>query len=211
MRPLDVAAILGHVQWLGLLNRPLFACLDSSYTFARRSDQHVAQLLPTSVRQDFARVLALVLFWTFNLCKQWHPDILACDASPAFGFGVCRLRASVATARRLGRLSEKRGDYVVLARDSLDAALPSRIGSPHALPVKQSAFTSLVSCRARFPAHPGLLEAHALRIALEWFGRSSAHISRRLVILIDAKAILGAAAKGRSSARTIKKQMQRMA
>ena len=39
MSPAQVAILLGHVQWLHLLNRPLLCCLNASYLFARREPQ----------------------------------------------------------------------------------------------------------------------------------------------------------------------------
>ncbi len=62
--------------------------------------------------------------------------------------------------------------------------------------------------KARFSAHAGLLETHALRLALQWVGRSASHVGQRVVSLIDARSVLGAAAKGRTSAKTLKKQIR---
>ena len=123
--PLHIAALLGVIQWFNLLNRPLFSILEASYTFARQAPQTSLLALPGTVQREMAMVLGLAMQWMFELDKVWSPDILASDASPSFGFGVSRLRRSVHLARSLGRLSEKRGDFV-----SLDGSEPygSRLG-----------------------------------------------------------------------------------
>jgi uncharacterized membrane protein len=54
------------------------------------------------------------------------------------------------------------------------------------------------------------LEAHALRLTLGWIGRSSARMSKRVVILVDSKAVLGACAKGRSSSGLLQKLVGRI-
>ena len=55
---------------------------------------------------------------------------------------------------------------------------------------------------------PGLLEAHCVRLAVEWLARSPQKHSSRVVLLIDSKAILGAVCKGRTSARSIRTQIR---
>jgi hypothetical protein len=45
---------------------------------------------------------------------------------------------------------------------------------------------------------------------LEWLSRSSQHIGCRAVLLVDAKAVLGAVVKGRSSAQTFKRIIGRI-
>ena len=68
----------------------------------------------------------------------------------------------------------------------------------------------MISCRTRHGGHPGLLEAHAIRLALEWVSRSVGRLGRRVVLLVDAKAVLGAVAKGRSSSQTLKRIIARI-
>ena len=62
--PADVACLLGHVQWLDLLNRPLLSSLDTCYAFARRSAQTTLQLVPAGVKGELALALGLALFWS---------------------------------------------------------------------------------------------------------------------------------------------------
>ena len=85
-----------------------------------------------------------------------------------------------------------------------------RIGRPHRLALSRGRFTTVISAKTRFGGHPGLLEAQAVRLTLEWLGRNAKNLSHRVVLLVDAKAILGAVAKGRSSARTIRRLVARI-
>jgi hypothetical protein len=211
LHPVDMAVLLGHVQWLNLLNRPLFSVLRSTYAFARGPEQYKLKHIPGKEQAELAAAVGLALFWCFGLAKPWHAEVLASDASPSFGFGLSRLTATTDFARRLGRLAEKRGDYVALLPDcTTEAQSKSRIGSPHVLHVRQSAFETLISTRCRHLGHPGLLEAHAVRMAIDWFSPSSWKHGRRLVLLVDAKSILGAVAKGRTSAGTIRRQVAKI-
>lgn len=211
LRPLDLAALLGLIQWMDLLQRPLLSILSAADKFARREDQLTCQDLPLGVQRELASVLALAVYWQFDLTKPWSADIFASDASTGFGFGVCRLRSTSQLARQLGRLSEKRGDHVTFLHTDGQGPLPKvRLGSPHELPISLSDFGVLISCRTPFGGHASLLEAHALRLTLEWIGRSSALMSRGIVILVDSKAVLGAAAKGRSSSGLLQRLISRI-
>jgi hypothetical protein len=137
LRPVDMAVLLGHVQWLNLLNRPLFSVLRFTYAFARDPDQLRPKAVPCNVQTELAAILGLALFWSFDLTKPWHDEILASDASPSYGFGVSRLAAPPGVSKRLGRLAERRGDYVALLSDGgVDGDRKSRVGTPHVLPLR---------------------------------------------------------------------------
>ena len=123
------------------------------------------------------------------------------------GFRGCAL------ARRagfVGRLPEQRGEHVTLLPTPGAPPPRSRPGKPHLLPIRQSAFTHVISARKRHAAHPGLLEVHAARLGLEWLCRSPAKFGKRVCMLIDTRAILGAVAKGRTSARSVRMQISRI-
>ncbi len=210
--PLRFAALLGHIQWFNLLARQLFSILDVSYTFARHTPQRTTTSLPDAVVAELALVAALAPLWCADLTRVWSDTILASDASQSFGFGLARWRGPRGAGRRMGRFAEKRGDYITLQTPNGEGtSLPDRIGTPHKLSVPQSRFGVLISARARHQSHASVLEAHALRLALEWLGRAARHHNRRQVILVDAKAVLGAAVKGRTSSRALRLQLRRLA
>lgn len=208
LTPLQMSGLLGHIQWFNLLNRALFCLLAECYTFARRQPQKCVCALPTKVMRELACVMCTASFWSFGMQKPWLPCLLASDASQVFGFGVSMCRASVDLVRDLGRHSEKRGDFITL--DGAAPGAPDRLGKPRHVPIAQSRFSTVISARARFAGHPGLLEAHAIRLALEWISRSADRLGHRVVLLVDAKAILGAVAKGRSSARSLRRIVARI-
>ena len=56
-----------------------------------------------------------------------------------------------------------------------------------------------------------MLEAHAVTLSLRWLLRSVRRHSRRTVLLIDATAVCGAVAKGRSSSPTLKHEIKQIA
>jgi hypothetical protein len=95
--------------------------------------------------------------------------------------------------------------------ESEDEEERPRIGKPHQLGLAKSAFTTVVSARAQYRAHSGALEATAVVLLLRWLLRSTHKHAHRVVALVDAQAVLGAAAKGRSSALTLKRELRKIA
>jgi hypothetical protein len=161
--------------------------------------------------RELLLVLALAPLWEADLTRPWLDEVEATDASTSFGFGICTARCTADFARRLGRLSEKRGDYIRLNADTESIVEKDRIGTPHRLHLGKSAFKTVLSLQCRFPAAPGALEAGALVLLLRWLCRSERKHAHRVVVLVDAKAVLGAAAKGRTSAPSFKMQLRKLA
>ena len=208
--PNDLQALLGHVQWFDLLNRPLFACLDAVYDFARSDNPQLASEMPDSVLGELLLTIALAPFWQADLTRQWLPQIVASDASVEFGFGVCYADCTVDVARSVGRLAEKRGDFVRLDREAGDEPERDRIGVPHRLGIAKSAFHTVLSAKKQYTAHSGALEATGVHQMLKWLLRSPSKQNHRIPALVDAKAVLGALAKGRSSSNTLKLEVRRI-
>lgn len=65
--------------------------------------------------------------------------------------------------------------------------------------------------KASYEAHSVSLEAAGVSIMLRWLLRSPHKHHTRVAALIDAQAVLGAVTKGRSSAATLRYEMQRIA
>ncbi|CAE6938118.1 HET-E1 [Symbiodinium sp. CCMP2592] len=63
----------------------------------------------------------------------------------------------------------------------------------------------------KFFPEPGVLEARGLLLAVKWALRSKRNFNRRIVVLVDAKAVLGAATKGRTSAPVIRGVLRKLA
>ena len=95
LTPLQMSALLGHIQWFDLLNRCLFSLLHFCYGFARNVPQNVTTQLPHNCLVELASVVALASHWSFLMTKPWLPVLLASDVSPSYGFGVTMCRTSV--------------------------------------------------------------------------------------------------------------------
>ena len=86
-----------------------------------------------------------------------------------------------------------------------------RQGRSCRLPISKAAFSTVVSSRAEHAAHAGALEAGGIRLALRLWLRSAHRHGRRLVMLVDAQAVMGAVCKGRSSSPSLRKEILRIA
>ena len=200
-------------QWMMLLNRALFSALDAVYPFTRLEPDTELRPISLAVRQELLLMLVLAPYLEADLKRKWACMVTATDASVVYGFGASVASCSEDVARQTGRLAEKRGAFVRLQRDGgpTDEPEKTRLGTPHVLGFSKRAFRDVISFKKRRDAHPGSLEASGLLLLLKWITRSSKHHSKRVPILVDAQAILGAAAKGRSSARSINLDMKRIA
>ena len=79
-----------------------------------------------------------------------------------------------------------------------------RIGSPHHIDLTTTDFKTIVMKRASWKAHSSVLEGHALLIGCRRIVRCRSKHNSKVVFLVDAKSVLGACAKGRSSAVSFK-------
>ena len=208
--PRALNRLLGLVQWFCLLCRPMFSVFSDVYAFVRGEPDDREVALPEDVRTELVVVACLVPLMGADVGRSFLPMLTACDAAPEYGFGVSYWPCSVRTAASIGLLSERRGDYVRLFPDPGEEPCKDRLGQPHVLPIRKGRFRVAVSARARWSAHSSTLEAHGLLLATKWLLRTAKHFHHRLVVLIDAKAILGAACKGRSSARTLRGIMRQL-
>ena len=204
MTPLEVVAVLGVAQWFCLLKRPLFSVFHKTYDFARAGDQNTRVPAPAEVKREFAMIGALAIYFEADLARAWAPVLPASDASSAYGFGLSVARVPAKEARRVGLLAEKRGFFFRPASDGDDKADVKRAGIQQRLRVKAKDFRTVLALRAQYSAHSGALEAAGVTVMLRWLTRSPARHSVRIAALVDAMAVLGAAARGRSSAPTLR-------
>jgi hypothetical protein len=207
-----LAAVLGIVEWFDQLARPLFPTLDEVYAFTQQNHPRTSIGLQSDHLLELHLVLALAPLWEADLTRPRPSEIEATDASASFGFGISILKCSPATARRVGRPSAKQGDYVRLHRsDQAEEPQRDRIGTPHHLGIRKDAFATVISSPHRFKAHPGSLEASALVLLFRWLCRSQDKQGHRVTALVDAKVVIGAAAKGRTSAAFLKRPLRQLA
>ena len=163
---------------------------------------------------ELALILALAALLEGDLWRQWQDCLVATDAAGSYGFGVSVAKVLPSFTRATAQCCA-----TPLAFIRLDRSTPHehqeeerpREGTPCVLPLGRGAFRPVLSSKARFKAHSGSLEATGVELGLQWILRSSARHGRRTLLLIDARAVLGAVAKGRSSARTIRRNLMRIA
>jgi len=74
--------------------------------------------------------------------------------------------------------------------------------------VTQARFKQILSKRAVWNAHSGVLECHALLLAVKYITSSSHKHHTRSPVLVDAKAILYAASRGLSSAPALRNMLR---
>ena len=198
--PRGVHGQLGLASWFCILSRPHYSCFDALYRFVARLPEDVPQAVPAAVVAELCLFFALVPLLTAGLDRDWLPLLTACEAAPEFGFGasVCSMPKDAVAA--VGRKAERRGDYIRLARHGADDDEPERdhIGEPHRLELTKDAFTDVLSLRAKRMEHSGVLELKGAALLLRWLLRSSRRFRKRIVMLIDAEAVLSAIAKGRA-------------
>ena len=135
--------------------------------------------------------------------RSYARELVASDASPSVGFGVVPARCTSELSRTVGNLAERRGDFVRLFPEAGDPRRRDRIGRPFHLGLSKKSLRLIICKKAKWMAHSSVLEAHGYLLAVRWSVRTKRLHHTRSPYLLDAKAILAAAAKGRSSARAI--------
>ena len=199
-----------------MLNRPSFACFHEVYEITRtagHANDHLPIKLPGAVLQELLSFVLLAPFLEVEFDKPWGDELIATDASDAFGFGVSVASVGASASASLSRAAVGPGRYVHIAGDeAAPAGSPrARAGAPVSLPISRSAFRSVISSRRRFAGHSGALEAAAFSLGLRWLLRAGSRHGLRQVFLIDATAVQGAVRKGRSSAPSIRREISRIA
>lgn len=209
----ELQALLGHIAWFALLARPVFSCLHEVYVDARQST--TAKFRPRDESLvELTLLLMLLPYIDADLTRPWANILVASDASPSYGFGVSVAAASPTTLKSFSRLAARKGAFARLDRDGTypdEEIEKPRKGRVCPLPITKAAFSTVVSARATHAAHAGALEAGGIRLALRWFLRSAARHNQRMVLLVDAQAVLGAVSKGRSSSPSLRREVMRIA
>ena len=204
MSALELGAILGHMAWFGFLNRHSLVSLDSVYSVT--STKSTTKLhLELDALTELATFMGLGPMLEVDLQRPWQDFLIATDASVDYGFGVSVAHLAPKFVRAVGQVAERPKRLVRLDRDGGPDDEPVRPRKCRELrvPVAKSAFSVVVSSRRRYAGHPSSLEAHGIALGLKWALWSVGRHSKRTVLLVDAQAVMGAVAKGRSSARCL--------
>jgi hypothetical protein len=208
--PRQCSTFLGILQWHNLLARPTFSSLGASYGFAMLDDD-VRRDLPRGVLDDSVLNVLLCPAWVAELDRPWSSTVIASDASPAYGFGVCSAELDKGVVRTLASDGGDKGSIFRLLRGDGDEPPRPRIGPVTTVPLFQKDFKTLLSLKARRLQHSGSLEASAVILGLRRLLRSPAQHRHRLIYLVDAKAVQGSLRKGRTSAGTLQRQVRQAA
>lgn len=202
--PRAVHGLLGVWEWFALLQRGFFSIYDSVYQFVRKEPADCVFPVPGAVLNEMLVSALLAPLLSADLDRLVLPKLVATDAAPEFGFGVSACECNIREATQVCRLSERRGDYVRLTSHPGDVAEMPRLGVPRKLGCTQKDFVTIICSKAKWPAHSGVLEAHACLLALKWLARRAANHHHKIPLLVDAKVVIGAVAKGRSSSRALR-------
>lgn len=194
--PKEVHSVLSTLQWYDLLVRSKLSVYSSVYKFVQDREDNTLQKIPSEVLEELVVSFLLGVFWKQDLTREFLPMLCASDASSEFGFGASVARVPAAEVRKVARVAEKQGDYVLLDGGTQPSG---RMGMPHQLHLQKGEFVHVFSVRKRISSHINVLEGEAFVMLLRWVLRSRARHCSRVVVLVDSAVWLGAAAKGRSS------------
>jgi len=211
MSPLAFASLNGVIQWFNLLNRPLYSCLLSVYAFAKQAPGHQPTEIPGAVLKELLLVVVLSPLWEADLSRPWATELLASDASTSFGYGVSSVRISPQRMRRIARDCAGRDSMATLQLGPGEDAGPPRVFRAVDLGIAKRRFKHVISTPHKYEAHPATHECNAVVLALKWFARRASRHAKRVVILVDARSVLGCLAKGRTSAKSLLRPARRVA
>ena len=96
----------------------------------------------------------------------------------------------------------------------LDGSEPEntpRVGNSHRLGLSVENFAHLFSVRAKEVVHVNIMDAEAFVLLSRWLLRTRHQHCHRVVILLDSKVLLGAAAKSCSSSRALNRLLRKAA
>jgi len=209
--PKGFSKLLGLLQWYAQPSRWLFSVFHRAYGFRTLQPELDSRSVPLEVINECLVFLALSPLCSVNLERQILPLVVACDAAPQFGFGVAVKSCEALVVERLAAEATQLDRYLEL--DGVVAGFEHKAayGSPVKLRSELGDFTPVLSIKAKRMAHSGELEAHGLLLLTQWLARSASRHSARAVTAIDARAVLGAARKGRTSAATLRRPISRVA
>jgi hypothetical protein len=209
--PEAVNSLLGKFQWYDLLNRCILSCFHDVYEFVRREPPSSDVQLPSEVVGEIALNLVLFPFWSVDLTRGWIDTLPVTDASEKFGFGLCSAAIPPSLSREIASLPYDSDTHVRCTPEHGAPPERPRVGTPFRLPFGLSKFRPLLSQRAKWKTHSGGLEAAGVAQGLRFLSRNTQLHCKRGAFLVDARSVIGALRKGRSSAPTLRQPIRRVA
>jgi hypothetical protein len=209
--PKSLHGFLGVLQWCCLLNRPMLSCLGEVYEFVERLPSDQLQRVPTTVVDELCVCVSLLCCLCVDMARPWTPNITTTDGAQVFGFGMAQAPADPLLVRRIAEQCAVEGHGILPEGVDLASYSVSAVEAPLQIPVQYQEFAPQISVRAKEAADAPTLEAIAVTLATRRLTRSMRHHSKRSVLLVDAKALIFALRKGRSSSSAFKVQLQKIA
>ena len=219
VRTNTLSSLAGKWVWVLMIRRPFLAFLEEIYVVlkeaakdGRKSVQNTSKL--RGELNNLLRVLPLV---EFSLERKFAKQVLASDASEG-GCGV--VSTETEEPERLFRFRVRKGWASFLTGkgpEGYDGELEREIGHKEAHDfLKQKPWKVELSFAWRFKDHIVYLETRAILQAIQRFishirVRETSTRATTLFIFVDARAALGACAKGRSSSRRLNVILRRIA
>ena len=191
--PCAVSSLLSVYQWFALLARPGFAVFRDGYVFTSRRPLNVALPIPRCVQEELALFSTLAPLIKATLSRSYAPIIVASDAVPEFGFGV-----SIASSRAL-----LGGGATTFGSIGTVTSIGSAQSGRHKIALRSCDFRHVLSVRVKRIEHSAVLELDGVLFLPRWLSRVPRHHGKRLLVLLDVKAVLGALQKGRCSSRSL--------
>lgn len=154
--------------------------------------------IPAKVLNELGLITTLLFATAVDLRAGWAPFVWATDGAETFGYGGARASCHPDTTKYLASFVHIEGHQFV----STDIFDNSDVTNPFAveMPMRYRAFRQKISQRSTKSFHASKLEAGALGIAVHTITRQVESHRQRVLLLVDAKVLLFAARKGRSSA-----------
>jgi hypothetical protein len=197
----ELRSVTGQWLWYALLNRPFLSVFSAVFAFIIKHGD-ATDTVPTwdRLRAELRAAVGLAPLLVVDTRQRWCDYIVATDASDT-GFGVAMAPAAPEVCRQLAAtLSHPASDPSARGADpsGLIASLPWRdtVSRPWA---------------AAHPSHIMSGELFALTIGLRHCVAARQACNKRILLLTDNTAVLGAVKKGRSSGHALRSPMRVLA
>ena len=189
-----LSAVMGGWAWVALACRPLFAVFHAVYIFIQRFFDQATPLWH-SAADELTAALGLLPLVQCDLRAPWAPWALATDASE-HGVGVVAASVSAAEQRRVARAS---------------VVLPEGLGSDVPFLGSHWPWRIWVAAPWSFSiAHNTVLELQALLTGISALVSRPSGQGVRVLVFCDNSAVVGAVAKGRSSASSLSPLLRKL-
>jgi len=209
--PRGMAAHMGLLQWLDLLERLKLSFYGDVYSFYSDPTSTSRRPVPAGVKTELLCGAILGCFWTLNMSTPFLPIVACTDASSSYGLGATVAEAPMNVVIDVARFHGLHDVFVTFDMDvPLGVKAPSHLGTRHRVPLHDHDFVTVVKLRMDDDEHINVREALGLLAFVKWLTRSAGRFGRRVVIAVDSKVVHGAVAKGRSPSWSLRRVLRQL-